>query len=103
MSSKEAKGISLFDDDDDDVLGDESPEEFDLNLEEKLNRSERKTSKLIELQSKFAHDSRFKIGEHFLDDDEDERKYCLRLLLIWKKIDIVCLNLICRRSAKNGN
>ena len=41
--------------------------------EEKLNRSEKKTTKLIELQSKFAHDSRFKIDEQFLEDDEDDQ------------------------------
>ena len=67
--------MNLFDDEDD-ILGDAEPEDFDLNIEKKLHRSERKTSKLIELQSKFAHDSRFKIDEQFLDyDDEDDGKF----------------------------
>lgn len=65
--------MNLFDDDDDDdVLEDLEPEEFDLKLEEKLGRSERTTSKLIELQSKFAHDPRFKISENFLNDDDKD-------------------------------
>ena len=74
--SKSVSNMNLFDDDDDDdVLEDLEPEEFDLKLEEKLGRSERTTSKLIELQSKFAHDPRFKISENFLNDDDKDGEY----------------------------
>lgn len=82
MTSKKGekrKNLNLFEDEDEDANedhfdddDDQAGEEYDLNIEGKLNRSESKSAKLIELQSKFAYDSRFKIDDRFIDDEEDD-------------------------------
>lgn len=59
----ESTKIQLFDNNED------PNDEFELKLD---ILSDHKTSKLIELKSKFAHDSRFNIDERFLDNDHDD-------------------------------
>ncbi|KAI2806474.1 nucleolar protein 8 [Blomia tropicalis] len=76
-SSNKKPNLSLFEDDDDDnnvesYQNQDEYEDFKLKIDEKLKRGEKSTSKLIELQSKFSYDSRFKIDDRFVDiDDED--------------------------------
>ncbi|XP_054165273.1 nucleolar protein 8-like [Oppia nitens] len=65
--------ISLFesDSDDNDGSGDDNVDvkEFESKLNTKI--SDKNVEKLIELNSRFAHDVRFKIDERFLDQNED--------------------------------
>ncbi|XP_075679027.1 uncharacterized protein LOC142645766 [Dermatophagoides pteronyssinus] len=64
--------LKLFDENDDDEQDDIEEE---LNFEQKFFNdkplSERKTSKLIQLKSRLAHDSRFQIDQRFIEDDND--------------------------------
>mgnify|MGYP006938804128 CR=1 FL=1 len=64
--------LKLFDDNDDE----QDVDEEELNFEDKIfngkQLSEKKTSKLIELKSRLAHDSRFHIDERFIEDDDDD-------------------------------
>ena len=71
MTDNKKKNLNLFDDDGDDDY-EQQGEFIDLNIEKKLNQNEKKTSKLIQLKSKVAYDSRFKINDRFIDDDDDD-------------------------------
>ena len=60
ISSRSLPKTPLFDDDDD----------ADMSLDQCLNRSSKQADQLVEMQSQFAHDSRFQVNQSFLDDDE---------------------------------
>ncbi|OTF79052.1 cold shock protein-like protein [Euroglyphus maynei] len=65
--------LKLFDDDEND---EQNSDDEALNFEDKIFNgkplSEKKTSKLIELKSRLAHDSRFQIDKRFIEDDDDD-------------------------------
>ncbi|XP_074598301.1 uncharacterized protein LOC141853010 isoform X2 [Brevipalpus obovatus] len=64
--------VSLFDDNDDNEEDNSSIVNNLSRLSERGSQINDKEAKLIELQSRFAHDPRFKVNENFLDDEENE-------------------------------
>ncbi|KAI1296762.1 putative RNA-binding protein [Halotydeus destructor] len=51
---------------------DSDDDESELNKKVELGIKGKKSEKLIELQSRFSHDSRFRVSEKFIDEEEDE-------------------------------
>lgn len=61
--------LTLFDDDDGEAEEEESPD-YDFRLRPQFEGH--KGHKILELQSKFGTDERFRMSEHFLESDGDE-------------------------------
>jgi hypothetical protein len=69
-TTKKLKSATLFSDDDDEnndnLLNNEK-------IDFKSNLNEEKASKLLDLKTKYANDSRFKIDERFIESDDDQQ------------------------------
>lgn len=64
--------VKLFDEEQEEDNEDESKKQIESFAFKNKRIKADKEAKLIELQSRFAHDSRFKINERFLEDADDD-------------------------------
>lgn len=62
-ASRSVPKTPLFDNGDEDMN--------DLSLDQCLNRSAKQADQLVQMQSQFAHDSRFQVDQSFLEEEDD--------------------------------
>jgi hypothetical protein len=67
----EAPKLKKLFEDDDDEDGDEGVTNFKMESSSS-SRTPQQTNQLIDMRSKFAHDSRFQVDESFLDEEEED-------------------------------
>ena len=71
-TQKKVKQLFESDSEEDNIDGNDKKESEDIDFNKKINN--KNAEKLIELSSRFAHDSRFKIDERFLDQPSDDNE-----------------------------